>query len=48
MTDRQFHDKVLKENAIPIELARAELVNETLTRDFKPTWKFYSEFTPRS
>jgi uncharacterized protein DUF885 len=43
MTDRQFHDAVLKENAIPIELVRAELVNETLTRDFRPTWKFYGE-----
>jgi uncharacterized protein (DUF885 family) len=43
MTDRQFHDAVLKENAIPIELVRAELVNQTLSRDLKPTWKFYGE-----
>ena len=33
----------LKENAIPIELARAELVNQPLTRDLKPTWKSYGE-----
>jgi Bacterial protein of unknown function (DUF885) len=41
MTDRQFHDAILKENAIPIEMVRADLTNEKLTRDFVPAWKFY-------
>ena len=41
MTERQFHDAVLRENAIPIELVRAELTGQKLTRDFKPSWRFY-------
>ncbi|CDM64092.1 DUF885 family protein [Pyrinomonas methylaliphatogenes] len=41
MTDRAFHDAVLKENSIPVEMIRAKLTGERLTRDFKPQWKFY-------
>jgi uncharacterized protein (DUF885 family) len=43
MTDRQFHDAVLKENRIPIEMLRADLTGQKLTRDYKTTWKFYGE-----
>ncbi len=43
MTDRQFHDAILRENAIPIEMIRASLSGQALTRDFKPSWKFYGE-----
>ncbi len=48
MTNRQFHDAVLKENAIPIELVRADLINQKLTRDFRPTWRFYGDIRPGS
>jgi uncharacterized protein (DUF885 family) len=41
MTNRAFHDLVLKENSIPIEMLRAILTKQRLTRDFKPGWKFY-------
>jgi hypothetical protein len=41
MTDKQFHDAILHENAIPIEMVRASLENVPLTRDFKPSWRFY-------
>ena len=40
MTERQFHDAVLRENAIPIELVRASLTGKLLGRDFKPGWRF--------
>lgn len=43
MTNRTFHDAVLKENSIPFELIRASLRNESLTRDFTSRWKFYGE-----
>ena len=43
MTDRQFHDAVLKENRIPIEMIRAGLTAQKLTRDYQTTWKFYGE-----
>ncbi len=41
MTDKQYNDAILHENAIPIELLRASLTKQTLTRDFKTSWKFY-------
>jgi uncharacterized protein (DUF885 family) len=41
MTNRAFHDAVLKENRIPIEMIRADLTNQKLTRDFTSNWKFY-------
>lgn len=41
MTNRQFNDALLHENRIPIEMIRAVLINQKLTRDYKTTWKFY-------
>jgi uncharacterized protein (DUF885 family) len=43
MTDLEFHDAILHENSMPIELLRAYLEHQTLTRDFAATWKFYGE-----
>lgn len=40
MSMRQFHDAVLAENAIPVELIRASLAGHELTRDFRPEWRF--------
>ncbi len=41
MTDRDFHDAILRENAIPIEFIRASLGGQTLTKDFASQWRFY-------
>ena len=41
MTNRQFHDAILKENRIPVEMVRAILTNQNLPRDFRSSWKFY-------
>jgi len=41
LTEKQFHDAILHENAIPIEMVRASLENVKLSRDFKPSWRFY-------
>ncbi len=41
MTNRNFHDAILKENRIPIEMVRAILTKQKLTPDFKTDWKFY-------
>jgi uncharacterized protein (DUF885 family) len=43
MTNRQFHDAILRENYIPIEMMRADLTNQPLTRDYKTSWKFQGE-----
>jgi hypothetical protein len=41
MTNRAFHDAILKENSIPVELIRADLIQQQLTPDFQPSWKSY-------
>ena len=41
MTNRAFHDALLKENRIPIEMMRAGLTKQTLTKDFVSSWRFY-------
>ena len=41
MTDRNFHDAILKEGAIPIEMVRAIITKQKLTRDQKAGWRFY-------
>ena len=43
MTLKDYHDAVLKENSIPIEMLRAILTNQSITRDYKPSWKFYDQ-----
>lgn len=41
MTNRQFHDTILKNNRIPVEMVRAILTSQHLPLDYKPNWKFY-------
>ncbi len=41
MTDRAFHDAVLRENRIPIEMLRALLTKQAPAHEFKSNWKFY-------
>jgi hypothetical protein len=41
MTYKQYHDAVLRENSMPVEMVRAILTNQPLTRDFKSSWRFY-------
>jgi uncharacterized protein (DUF885 family) len=43
MTNRQFHDAVLKLNSIPVEMVRAILTDQKLSKGFKAQWKFYEE-----
>jgi hypothetical protein len=46
LSNRQFHDAVLRENAIPIELIRVSLLNLSLPANYQPSWKFYGEVQP--
>ncbi len=43
MTYMQFHDAILHENSLPIEMLRAILTDQPLDRDFKTTWRFYDK-----
>lgn len=42
MTDKQFHDAILKEGPIPVEMVRSILTKQKLTKDFKTKWRFYN------
>jgi uncharacterized protein (DUF885 family) len=42
MTLKQFHDAVLRENAMPVEMIRALLLKQPLTADYRTDWRFYS------
>jgi hypothetical protein len=41
MTYRQFHDTFIQQNMMPIEMERAILTNQPLTKEFKSNWRFY-------
>jgi uncharacterized protein (DUF885 family) len=40
MNDREYHDAILHQNMMPIEMLRAILTNQPLTPDFKSSWRF--------
>lgn len=43
MTYKQFHDAILKENGMPVEMVRAIITNQPLTRDYTTSWRFYGK-----
>jgi uncharacterized protein (DUF885 family) len=42
-SNRQFHDAILQEHSMPIEMLRAKLLSLPLEADWQPTWRFYPE-----
>ncbi len=40
MTIKEYHDAVLHENSMPVEMIRAILTNAPLTKNYKTNWKF--------
>jgi hypothetical protein len=43
MTEKAFHDEILRSGSMPIPLLRLSLTPEKLTRDTPINWKFYGE-----
>lgn len=43
MSYKQYHDAVMRENSMPVEMLHAILTNQNLDRDFKSSWKFYGQ-----
>lgn len=41
MSYKDFHDAFIQQNAMPIEMVRAILENQPLTKEYKAGWKFY-------
>jgi uncharacterized protein (DUF885 family) len=48
MTDREYNDAILHENSMPVEILRAILTNQKLSRDYKTSWRFLKEVPPPS
>jgi hypothetical protein len=44
MLAKTFHDTVLKEGNMPVEMVRYLLRDEKPPRDFETTWRFYEDF----
>lgn len=43
-TEKQFHDRVMQENMMPIELLRALLQEQPLKKNYSTKWKFSTDF----
>ncbi|KAK0101626.1 hypothetical protein ONS95_006789 [Cadophora gregata] len=43
LTEKQFHDRVMRENEMPIEMLRALIKRQDLKEDFETSWRFYRE-----
>jgi hypothetical protein len=41
MSGQEFHDAILIGGPMPIELVRARLTRQKLTKDFRSSWRFY-------
>lgn len=41
LTFKQYHDAVMSENSMPVEMVHAILTNQVLKKDFKSSWRFY-------
>jgi hypothetical protein len=48
MTDREFHDAVLTGGIMPVELVRARLTTQRVSRDHRASWKFTDHTTVTS
>jgi len=43
MTYKEFHDAIMHENNIPVEMLRALLMDIPLDKEFKSSWEFYKK-----
>ncbi len=47
MTNKAFHDEIMRQGGMPIALLRLALTKQRLTRDMDINWKFYGELPDR-
>ncbi len=43
MSFKQFHDAIMNENAMPVEMVRATLGNTLTDKNYKTSWRFYEQ-----
>ena len=41
MSNRDFHDRILRNGSIPVEMVRAALTDQVLSKAYATSWKFY-------
>ena len=41
MTVKQFHDAVMQQNSMPIEMLRNILMDQPIKEDYQANWRFY-------
>jgi uncharacterized protein (DUF885 family) len=47
MTNKQFHDEIMRQGNMPMALIRLGVTRQKLTRDMDINWKFYGELPDR-
>lgn len=48
MSNKAFHDEILRQGSMPIALIRLTLTRQKRTHDMAMDWKFYGEVRPRT
>jgi hypothetical protein len=43
MTNKAFHDEIMRQGNMPIALLRLRMTKQKLTREMDVNWKFYGE-----
>ncbi|KKA24946.1 Xaa-Pro dipeptidyl-peptidase [Rasamsonia emersonii CBS 393.64] len=43
MAEKEFHDRILRNNQMPIEFVRALLIDLPLSADYRASWRFYGD-----
>jgi hypothetical protein len=43
MGEKEFHDRILKANEMPVEMMRELILKHKVEKDFKSQWKFYGD-----
>ena len=46
LSNREFHDTILRLNVLPVDMIRATLTNSTLPRNYTSNWQFYGDINP--
>ena len=41
LTKREFHDAIMQGGTLPVDLVRARLTRQPLSRDYQTAWRFY-------
>jgi hypothetical protein len=47
MSEKAFHDEIMRQGSMPITLLRLALTKQRLTRDMPIDWKFYGDLPPQ-